>query len=104
MSLTSDGARRMVRLSGGWGCTVSLGGHIPPRESCDIKSSQLVPLTVWVASDIVDKLVNVECCDGALPPSWLSRFFFLNRKGFLLRLGLYSVNRNPDMFSSRINK
>ena len=44
MSLMSDGALGIVRLSGGWGGTLSVGTHIPPRVSRDMKSSQLVPL------------------------------------------------------------
>ena len=38
MSLTSDGAPVIVRLSGGWGGTLSFGVHNPPRESRDMKS------------------------------------------------------------------
>jgi hypothetical protein len=50
MSLTSDGAPVIVRLSGGWGGTLSVGMHNPPREeSRDMKLSQLVPLIDWVA-------------------------------------------------------
>jgi len=44
MSLTSDGVLGIVRLSGGWGGTLSVGTHIPPRVSRDMKLSQLVPL------------------------------------------------------------
>jgi hypothetical protein len=35
---------RRERLPGGWNGTISVERHIPLRESCDMKSSQLVPL------------------------------------------------------------
>ncbi len=44
MSLTSDSALGIVRLSGGWGGTLSVGKHIPLRVGRDMKSSQFVPL------------------------------------------------------------
>ena len=66
MSLMSDGALAIVRLSGGWGGTLSVGMHNPPMESCDMRSSQSLPLIDWVASDTVDERVDFDCCDGAV--------------------------------------
>ena len=66
MSLMSDGAFAIVRLSGGWGGTLSVGMHNPPIESCDMRSSQYLPLIDWVASDTVDERVDFDCCDGAV--------------------------------------
>ena len=66
MSLMSDGALAIVRLSGGWGGTLSVGMHNPPIESCDMRSSQSLPLIDWVASDTVDERVDFDCCDGAV--------------------------------------
>ena len=66
MSLMSDGALAIVRLSGGWGGTLSVGMHNPPMESCDMRSSQSLPLIDWVASDTIDERVDFDCCDGAV--------------------------------------
>ena len=66
MSLMSDGALAIVRLSGGWGGTLSVGMHNPPIESCDMRSSQSLPLIDWVASDTVDERVDFDCCDGTV--------------------------------------
>ena len=66
MSLMSDGALAIVRLSGGWGGTLSVGMHNPPIESCDMRSSQSLPLIDWVASDTVDERVDFDCCDEAV--------------------------------------
>ncbi len=83
MSLMSDGAPAIVRLSGGWGGTLSVGMHNPPMESCDMKSSQPLPFISWVASDTVDERVDVDCCDGAVGgvELWLAE---LGSKTFLL--------------------
>ncbi len=57
MSLKSDYTAN-VRLLDGWGGTLSVGTHSPPRESRDMNLSQLVPLIDWVASDSMLRWVD----------------------------------------------
>ena len=83
MSLTSDCAAWIAMRSGGWGGTRSVVTHIHMRESWDMKSSQLVPLSDWVASDPDEDLVETEFCVGATGgvELWLAE---LDSKTFLL--------------------
>ena len=68
ISLTSDGARLIVRpIGGGGGSASAIGTHSPSATSCDkMEPSSLSSCADWVASDgRLDERVAIEHSDGA---------------------------------------
>ena len=73
ISLTSDGARLIVRpIGGGGGSASAIGTQSPSATSCDkMEPSSLSSCADWVASDgRLDERVAMEHSDGAGGGRW----------------------------------
>ncbi len=88
ISLTSDGARLIVRpIGGGGGSASAIGTHSPSATSCDkMELSSLSSCADWVASDggRLDERVAMEHSDGAGGGRWELRVDRLLRNISLL--------------------